>query len=162
MDPAVLQEVIDDENAECENLEAQIISMQLQEEQSKKKRIIEQLDSLQAIKEKKELYKRVLAGELPASAVKIKRTPASNPVTPVTSPTRPTKQAPKSANSEYNNLLSSVLQLRHGNLAPFANLMSQRSDVMFKQDELAVNLDKQEVSKVNVPKSVRNLNFKSG
>ena len=173
-----MQEVLDDESAECQDLEEQVRCMQAREDQLKKKKLLEQLDSLQAIKERKAVLKRVLAGELPPSAVKVPpgtREAVSNPTTPASSPVRPnppatTSQPAKSSKGEYNDLVTSVLQLKHGNLAPFANLMAQRSDVLFSNNnslgkglgEKGVETGSGEGSGCNVgSRSVKNLKFKS-
>ena len=136
------------------------------------------------------MYQRVLAGEIPASAVKLKGSSSSNPVTPVGSPVRPaisvptavsvpagqkvgertTQQfqqlpsQPPAKSGEYNDLLASVLQLRHGNLAPFASLMSQRSDIINSQETLAKEIVNKNVfseSNKGPNRSIRNLKFKT-
>ena len=140
VNPSDLQELLEDECEEVSSLEEELRLRQLQEEEKRKKEDVirkqilrERLDALRAVQDRKALLKRALAGEIPLSAVPPKPTAVrSNPTTPVGSPEKPvsvlqSKVATAGAptGGEYNNLLASVLQLKDGNLGPFAELMSK-------------------------------------
>ena len=126
LDPEMLQEIVEQEAADLRDMEAQLAQIQQEEairKQEKKKKLLEQLESLQAIKEKKALIQRALSRETGG---------ASNPVTPRTSPVQQSQQTSVSAGGDsgqakFNDLFNSVFQLRNGNVAPFVNLMQNKT-----------------------------------
>ena len=127
LDPSSIQAMMEEETAEVKELELHFAVLKRQEEQKKRKAVLGSLEALQAVKARKALLKRAIAGEIPASSI-----PSSNPVTPVTSPVklkRQTSMTPGPSAStnklgELPNLLNSVLQLRQGNMAPFSSIMA--------------------------------------
>ena len=134
LDPNSIQAMMDEENAKVKELELQCAKLKQQEDLQKRRAVLESLEALQAVKTRKAMLKRALAGEIPMSSVMGGHS-ASNPVTPVSSPvkTRRVAATPGPAASqnlgELPNLLTSVLQMRQGNAAPFASLMSNRANL---------------------------------
>ena len=144
-DIAILQELVQDEQSELQELEEQAARMQAEEENRRKKEVLEKLTAIQAARDRKALLKRVIAGKLPPSALKRSTTqpspaPVSNPSSTAkplltskpsstTNSAVPSQEAQPTAKlSEYDDVIASILNLQQGNLGPFAEIMSQRAN----------------------------------
>ena len=115
MDPQELQELLDAETENMCSLEEQFAVAQqqqhIQQEQSRKRKILlDQLDTLQAVKERNELLRKAIAGEIPFSAVPKQgssanrshssyNTPANSPVRGIQNPTFSAPRASHTRNS---------------------------------------------------------------
>ena len=138
-DSKVLESMLESEAAENAALEAKFQQLKADDTRRRKQMILDSLQKLQAIKERNALLKRAMAGEVPVSAVKAPA-PAS---TPLNSPTSlnpesgaapvvsgpsiaPTSEQHKPS-GEYLDLVNSILHLKSGNSAPFAELMNNPS-----------------------------------
>ena len=157
MDPHDLQELLDAETEDMCNLEEQFAAFQQQQQARKRKLVREQLDTLQAVKERNDLIRRALAGEIPTSAVPrpgVGSRVGSAANTPVGSPLRqPGARISQQRNTfagtnlnsngprgELADILNSVLQIKHGNVSPFVSLM--QSSAM----QTASNIDQNKLS----------------
>ena len=130
LDLSSIKAMMDEENQECQELERRVAEMKRQEDQVKRRQVLESLEALQAVKARKAMLKKAIAGEISLSSVQVSN---SLPNTPVTSPVKlnPTSATPGGQGShrlgELPKLLNSVLHLRQGNAAPVTGLMANRS-----------------------------------
>ena len=69
IDPTELRNVMEEEAAELREMEKQVKLLKHEEEQKKRKAIMEGLEHLQQIKAKKAMYRKMLAGEMPAAVI---------------------------------------------------------------------------------------------
>ena len=166
-DSAVVQELLDSEAAEIRELEARALALQQQqEEEARRQKTLDNLNKLQAMRERKALLQWVVAGDLPPSA--LSKPPTVTPAsTPVNIGLRTRGNAIPSASraskgGEFKDLYNSILHLRHGNLAPFADIMAGKGgESLIKAGSLPNmhdlhNLDDHGNSQAS---SRRNLNF---
>ena len=187
-DAVVLADMVLNEEAENQALEAKVAALRAQEDNVRKQKILDHMEKLQYFKERNALLKKVVAGELPASAIKSRPrkddsnvTPRGSPatiqggsgVTPGTTSNIPVAvssnvsgigpQGPPTKQGEYVNLLNSILQLKHGNLAPFTDLMANQANFASNADVLPTssNLDKSNSTSFPASQARKNLKFDS-
>ena len=150
IDADLLDKMLDEETQSLKELEGQALLYRQQEEARKKLIILDKLNRLQAARDRKSVLNKVLSGELPPSALDQTQqqftTPVQSPATgargqprgtfnlAASAPRLRTQEPPAAtgvvpnANGEYKDIFSSLMQLQHGNLGPFASLMSTRQN----------------------------------
>ena len=150
VDHNTLDDMLDQEEEELQQMELMLLQKQEEQKQAeanKRRVILEKLNKLQAIKERKALIQKALAGERSINEAPKKQTFAEMPIQELVDRNR-------GNNSEYDDMFHSIMQLKHGNIAPFANLMSQR--------QLTGNSkEHSEAFKDSVPLARRNLKFEN-
>ena len=143
VEPDVLDGIIESEGNDISKLEEQVKLMQQQEDEAqKRKAILDRIDNLQVMRQKRAVLEKIIAGELPPSAMNWNQgKPSASSATPASGlrPDRPTSSAFKqhskpppgppgismpSSSGEYDDLLNTIVHLRQGNLAPFTSMMS--------------------------------------
>ena len=147
IDPVLLDSMIQDESTELCQLESQVSRLKLEEEERKKRNILSKLEKLHAVRERKSMLQKVISGEMAPSMVNPNQpisTPAmsnaaNKPILQRATPKTPGIQASKpmqipqatarqgTQQGEFNDLFNSLLHLQNGNLAPFAQLMTNRN-----------------------------------
>ena len=158
-DAATIANQVASEEAELRELEAQAQAIKEQEEVKRKQQTLENLSKLQAMRERKAVLRKIIAGDVGASGGPI----ASRNSTPATTPVvQQPGEGPSTANrGEFNDIYNSILHLRHGNLAPFADIMANRANMEGAKTSSLPNLTNTGKGQVNLghPSSRRNLNF---
>ena len=84
-DSAMVEEMLNAEAAEVKELEAKARSIQLQEEEKRRRRTMD-LSKLQAMRERKALLQRIVAGEVPPSSLRKQSRDGPAGVTPQSTP----------------------------------------------------------------------------
>ena len=128
VDSAVLEDMLQQEASAVSELEEQLRQQQQQEELRKRKAILDKLENLSMLRQRKALLEKAIAGEASGTSSLWQ----GRNITPVNTPVQGQAFSASSfkpsaqQQGEYSDILSSILQLRQGNLAPFASLMSNR------------------------------------